>query len=59
MEWIDDLVKDIKYLQEMRRMEEPEYAKHNDVSFHIGMILASRAVGCDNALTARQCPYLA
>eukprot|EP01094_Clydonella_sp_ATCC50884_P013098 TRINITY_DN2336_c0_g1_i1.p1 TRINITY_DN2336_c0_g1~~TRINITY_DN2336_c0_g1_i1.p1 ORF type:complete len:1008 (+),score=287.45 TRINITY_DN2336_c0_g1_i1:266-3289(+) len=35
LEWIDDLMKDINYLQEMRRMEDPEYAKHNEVSFHI------------------------
>lgn len=33
--WIDDMIKDIHYLNEMQKLEDPEYAKNNDVSFHI------------------------
>lgn len=34
-EWIDDMIKDIHYLNEMHKLEDPEYAKENQVSLHI------------------------
>jgi ankyrin repeat protein len=33
--WMDTLAKDLQYLVEMRKMEDPEYSKMNTVSFHI------------------------
>lgn len=42
--WMDNLVKDLQYLVEMRKMEDPDYGKNNPVSFHIvpisGLILS-------------------
>lgn len=34
-EWIDNMIKDIHYLNEMHKLEDPEYAKNNPVSLHI------------------------